>query len=86
MIDSCTVEVCGYRDGKDIIVEVINDGSQFPADILIRLEEGKIVPHGFGIGLLNIQHRLRLIYGGEYGLTLFNSDAEHAVARIRIPG
>lgn len=86
MIDSCTIEVCGYRDGRDIIVEVINDGSQFPTDILIRLEEGKIVPHGFGIGLLNIQDRLRLIYGGGYGLTLFNSDAEHAVARIRIPG
>ncbi len=85
MLDTCYIQVHGYCTEKEICIEVVNNGSQFEDDLLHKLETNEIVPRGFGIGLLNIHRRLCLIYGDEYGLTLFNSDEEHAVARIRIP-
>ena len=41
-------------------------------------------PNGFGIGLLNIDERIRLIFGDEYGLSLSN-EGGLAVATIRLP-
>ena len=41
-------------------------------------------PHGFGIGLLNIDQRIRLLFGEEYGLTLSN-EHDFAVATIKMP-
>ena len=85
MLDTCCIRIHGYRMENEICIDVINNGSQFEEDLLHKLETNEIVPRGFGIGLLNIHRRLSLIYGDGYGLILFNSDEEHAVARIRIP-
>ena len=85
MLDTCCIRIHGYCMENEICIDVINNGSQFEEDLLHKLETNEIVPRGFGIGLLNIHRRLSLIYGDGYGLILFNSDEEHAVARIRIP-
>lgn len=82
----CHIRLEGTRLEDTIIIDVINNGSQFEADLLEKLENGLITPHGFGIGLLNIHKRIQLTYGTGYGLILFNRDEEHAVARIIIPG
>ncbi len=82
----CHIWLEGSRHKDTIVIDVINNGSQFEADLLEKLENGLITPHGFGIGLLNIHKRIQLTYGTGYGLTLFNKDEEHAVARIIIPG
>lgn len=82
----CHIWLEGSRHKDTIVIDVINNGSQFENDLLEKLENGLITPHGFGIGLLNIHKRIQLTYGTGYGLTLFNKDEEHAVARIIIPG
>ena len=82
----CHIRLEGARLDDTITIDVINNGSQFEANLLEKLENGLITPHGFGIGLLNIHKRIQLTYGTGYGLILFNRDEEHAVARIIIPG
>ena len=82
----CHIRLEGARLDDTITIDVINNGSQFEANLLEKLENGLITPHGFGIGLLNIHKRIQLTYGTGYGLILFNRDEEHAVARILIPG
>lgn len=85
--DYCSIQIKSKTlDHNKIIIDVVNSNSQFPPDILAELENNVAIPHGFGIGLLNIHKRLQLIYGSEYGLSLFNPDEEHAIARITIPG
>ena len=74
-----------YRDGDEVVIEVENTGSQFADGLLQKLADQTVVPKGFGIGLLNIEKRLKLMYGPSYGLTLFNRDGDHAVAKIHIP-
>ena len=65
---------------------MINNDSQFEDNLLEKLQNNKVKPHGFGIGLLNIHKRLQLIFGADYGLELYNADDNHAVAQINIPG
>lgn len=83
--DTCYIQIRGYLTDSEIRIEVCNSGSQFEEDLLHKLETKEVTPRGLGIGLLNIHRRLCLIYGNEYGLSLFNTDEDHATACIRMP-
>jgi len=83
-LDLCRISVIISRAGDDLQIDVENSGSQFESDLLEKLQNAQIAPHGFGIGLINIQERLQLTFGRQYGLTLFNRNG-CAVARITIP-
>ena len=86
MTDVCTITIRAYRDGDNAYIEVANNGSVFPDNLLEKLVDGSVQAEGFGIGLINIDQRLRLTYGKEYGLSLFNRDGL-AIAQIKIkPG
>lgn len=82
--DECTISVTARREGSILYISVSNTGSLFDEDLLEKLRSGQITPHGHGIGLLNIDQRIKLTFGEEYGLNLFNHE-ESAVAMVRIP-
>lgn len=63
---------------------VKNTGSEMEEDLITKLEQEKIRPHGNGVGLINIDRRIKMQYGEEYGLTLYNEE-DYAVARLSIP-
>ncbi len=79
---SISAEACPEKD--QLIIYVKNDGSAFEDDLLSKLENRQIEPHGFGIGLLNIQKRMQITYGEAYGLILYNEE-ELAVAKLVYP-
>ncbi len=83
--ETCYITLNGFQDNDIIHIQVINNGSQFEDDLIYKLENRIVSPRGIGIGLLNIHQRIQLIYGSNYGLTLYNSDEDHAVAEIIIP-
>lgn len=83
--DICHIHITSSLIKDKIYIDVMNDNSQFDTNLLENLENGTVIPHGFGIGLLNIHKRIQLTYGIEYGLTVFNADDNIAVARIVIP-
>lgn len=86
--DICRITVSGKEEDEKLILEVKNSGSSFEDGLLERLEKGEVIPHGFGIGLLNIQKRLEIAYGKGFGLTLYSEYdeyEEYAVAQITIP-
>lgn len=66
-------------------ITVSNSGSEFEDHLLEELKSGEIQPHGNGIGLLNIDQRIKLQYGEQYGLRLYNTD-DYAVAEMNFPG
>ncbi len=84
--ETCHIILKIHEDNGDIYIRVQNNGSQFPEDILEKLESGALTPKGMGIGLLNIHKRIQLIYGSNYGVTLENNDDDYAIAQIKIPG
>ena len=86
MTDTCHIAITAVRIEKDVLITITNNGSQFPENILQRLADGEVDPHGFGIGLLNIQKRLQLQFGVEYGLTLKNDELHDlAIVELKIP-
>lgn len=40
---------------------------------------------GSGVGLRNIDQRIRMIYGGDYGITIRSEEDEGTLVGIRIP-
>jgi two-component system, LytTR family, sensor kinase len=66
------------REPGHLIVEVVDNGLGISEARLDRPREG-------GIGLRNVNERLRVIYGANYALVLNSVPGEGTVARIRIP-
>ena len=88
--DICQITVQAYSTGSSVIIEVKNNGSSFEENLLEKLDSREILPHGFGIGMLNIHKRLKIAYGDQYGLKLFNMEdentgEEYAVVHVTLP-
>lgn len=82
--EECLIRVTAQCEEDLLHIRVSNSGSLFADDAQAKLERREVQPHGFGIGLLNINQRLKLTFGDDYGLTLYNED-DMAVAMITIP-
>lgn len=84
--EACHIAITVSMEGDDVLITITNNGSQFPENLLQKLSSEELTPHGFGIGLLNIQKRLQLQFGQDYGLTLKNDEMENlAIVEVRIP-
>lgn len=83
-LGKCYINITIASEENDIFIYVRNSGSYFEEDLLAKLEHQVITPRGLGIGLLNINQRIKLMFGDGYGLELYNADGL-AVAQICIP-
>lgn len=82
--EECHISVILSHDVNHIYIDVKNSGSTLEDNLLNKLYDHRIKPNGFGIGLMNIDQRLKLTFGPSYGLTLFNKE-NFAIARITLP-
>ncbi len=86
MAETCVIHLRACSSDKEIVLKVSNTGSQFPEDLLRKLANAEIKPHGLGIGLLNVQKRLQLQFGSAYGLELVNDELHDlAIVSIHLP-
>lgn len=84
-VDECQIIITAHQTGKDsLLITVCNNGSLFEDQLLEKLQNSPKHAHGFGIGLLNINQRIKILFGSDYGLQLYNEN-DFAVAAIRIP-
>lgn len=63
MTETCEISVYPYQRGDFLIIEVANQGSSFEENLLENLQNGSKSSHGFGIGLLNINQRIQMLFG-----------------------
>ena len=63
------------RDQDKCICQVMNDGIAPEANLSQRIREGNVVGHGTGIGLVNIDRRIRAMFGDEYGVSVYRDEA-----------
>lgn len=82
--EMCTIRVIIQEMGKDYQIRVANTGSRFEPDLLRKIEHKEIRPQGSGVGLVNINSRLKLLYGDQYGLNFYNENGM-AVVMLSIP-
>lgn len=80
----CIIRVGIGEEQEHYVINVSNTGSRFEEDLLWKIEHRQIIPQGSGIGLPNIDARMKLLYGENYGLSFYNQDGM-AVVMLRIP-
>lgn len=80
----CRIRVSIQEMEQDYQIQVSNTGSQFEEDLLEKIANKEITPQGSGVGLLNINSRLKLLYGDNYGLKFYNKGGK-AVVMLSIP-
>jgi two-component system sensor histidine kinase YesM len=72
-------------------IKVMNNGNIIPRDKLLMLkkgleqQEGYILPDSKSIGIRNVNERIKLFYGEQYGLDIESSEECGTVVLIRIP-
>ena len=72
------ISLRSFRENGHTVIEVADDGEGMPEDRLRNALSG-------GIGLSNVNERLRVIYGANYRLTLQSAPGRGTCARIQIP-
>ena len=83
-VGECEIVLEAEAEEDTLHFYVRNTGSEMEDELLMKLEKEQIVPHGHGVGLLNIDKRVKIRYGSLYGLQLYNED-EYAVAELTLP-
>ncbi|MFC5648245.1 sensor histidine kinase [Paenibacillus solisilvae] len=65
------IVVSGRREGQDIVIEIADNGKGIPSAVLVRLQDqSEQEPGRRGVGLRNVNDRLRLYYGDHYKLQI----------------
>ncbi len=83
---SGTVRVTGFRSGEDIFLKVTDDGVGMDEETLKHImDKGRTNSHG-GYGVRNVDARLRLTFGEEYGLQYTCIEGKGVCVTIRLPG
>ena len=72
------ITIRSLREDGHTIIDVIDNGTGIPAS-----DAGRV--RGTGIGLRNVNERLRVIYGANYQLQLDSVPGQGTCARIVIP-
>jgi two-component system sensor histidine kinase YesM len=85
MTDTCVITIAA--DEKDGLIEltVADNGPGMDESILARLNSGEVKPKGSGVGLRNIDERIRLLFGEMYGLDIESRRGEGTRVRLRMP-
>lgn len=82
--NSC-VWLRGRIEEDRFILRVEDNGVGAEEDLLQKLSDGSIKPHGSGIGLINIQQRLQYIYEGNSEIRIFRNSPQGTVVEIDLP-
>ena len=89
-VDS-TIYIKGTTDGKDVIIEITDTGQGMTDeeyDKLIRRVNGEgeeTGEKGNGIGLRNVQNRIKMTFGEEYGMSIQTARDCYTKVSVKLP-
>lgn len=76
------IRIRGVRQGEDVTFTVEDDGLGIqPETIQSIFDDG---PNGIGFGVRNVHHRIQMLYGQEYGVTLQASPEGGTLAMLKL--
>lgn len=85
MIDPCTIRVRAHIQDGDLIVTVEDDGPGMDQPFLEQWEQGLVKPKGSGLGMKNIDERIKLLFGETFGLTVQSDRFYGTKVSLRLP-
>ncbi|MFE5209335.1 sensor histidine kinase [Streptomyces sp. NPDC056600] len=82
--DRCGIGITARDEGAEAVVVIEDDGVGMDPELLRRILAGDAGPTG-GIGLSNVDDRLRQVYGDEYGLVIETAEGAGMKVTVRLP-
>lgn len=77
----------GFMKDGNAVLQVIDDGVGMSEETLAHIyDRHKVNYHSNGVGVYNVQKRLKLYYGENYGITYESEKGVGTTATITIPG
>ena len=81
------LQVKGYMKDGNAVLQVIDNGVGMDADTLAHIyDKHKVNYQSNGVGVYNVQKRLQLYYGSDYGIVYESERGKGTTATITIPG
>lgn len=76
-----------YSKENDLYIDVIDNGLGMPQEVADTLltNESKVEKKSSGIGLKNVNERIQLYFGTNYGLEIYSEPDEGTTVRIHMP-
>lgn len=87
MDDSGEIIVTGQKREETILLSVTDNGfgmSEEEAELILT-DSNRVHKHGSGVGLVNVNNRIHILFGREYGLTVKSELDEGTTVSICIP-
>lgn len=87
-MDDCgEIRVTGRREGENILLAVTDNGMGMTEEEveLILTDSNRVHKHGSGVGLVNVNNRIQLLFGKEYGVRVESEPDEGTTVSICIP-
>lgn len=81
----CVVRLEAHSEGNCIRLCVSDSGPGLSPEDFEKIASFKTSPHGLGIGLKNINERIKLCFGEEYGMSFENNPGGGLKVILTIP-
>lgn len=78
------IQVRGYRQEKRICFEVEDDGIGMDKETLEKIQNELLLQQD-GFGLKNVDKRIKLNYGQEYGVSIFSEQNKGTMIHLEVP-
>ena len=80
------IKITGEREDSTVVIRVGDNGVGISEEQLRALNEGSVEPSTQGgVGVKNVQERIRLTFGAEFGVRLESVPGRGTTATVRIP-
>ena len=87
-MDDCgKILIRGWKEQENIFMQVSDNGMGIPEeeiDLLLK-DTNRVHKKGSGVGLVNVNNRLRLLFGEPYGLQIESELDEGTTVTVIIP-
>lgn len=87
-LDDCgEITISAKVEGEMIILAVKDNGIGIPEEEvgLLLTNNNRVRKKGSGVGMINVNNRIRILFGKEYGLEIESEPDEGTIVYIRIP-
>jgi two-component system sensor histidine kinase YesM len=85
MVGVCTIRITGESAEGKLILTVEDNGPGMEAALLEQFQNGILSPRGTGLGIKNIDERIKLLFGDLYGVSLESKKGEGTTVYIKLP-
>ena len=85
MIDEGFIEIRIYEDGDDVVFTVEDNGVGMTKEQCDRILHREVKGQTGGIGIKNVNDRVKIYFGEQYGITIESELDEGTKVSIRMP-